>query len=594
MSRTPPTHAAVRASVVLALVALWCAVLGPLSATATWSAASKPPGTGNAAVGSLQRPSAPVATSAGSTVTLTWTASNRADGVAVSRYTVQRYDPQGAVQAVGGSCAGTVSGTGCSDSGVPDGTWRYAVTPQLAAWSGPQSALSAGVLVDATPPSLAVPTRNGLSGGSAQSGSTVWFRGAAAGSLTLTSTVADAGSGPAGAATSAPGGTATGWSHSPGRTTTPAGGPYVSNPLSWTAGTTGTAQVSVTAYDVAGNASAPRTLDLVDDSSAPTGATLSLTTGTVSTTSTTLDLGTVVDAASGVASRTLHERTATLSGSTCGTFSGWTAVATVTTTSVTRALAYQTCYDYSYVVVDRVGNSATVSSPGVVKNRSYAAAVAATSGVEDHYRLGGSSSATITDGVVATTTNNGTCTGGPTAGRTGLIAADPDTAFGFDGVDDTCMVARSISGSFSIELWFRAAGPGAGTMATWYTGAGMVGADMLGLPSDFGVTFLANGRVCAGTGLLLSLCTTTTYLSGTHHVVFTRDAATGALVLYVDGTSQAAGSGGLNLLTGSPNIRLGALRSSGPFFTGTLDEVALYTAALPAATVAQHYQTGTG
>jgi hypothetical protein len=594
VNRTRPAHTAVRALVVLALVTLWCGALGLSSATAGWSASSAVPGSGNATVGSLLRPSAPAATSSGSTVTLTWTASTRADLVAVSRYTVQRFDTQGAVQTVGGTCATAVAGTGCSETGVPDGTWRYAVTPQLAAWSGPQSPLSSGVLVDATPPSLALPSRTAVSGGSAQTGSTVWFRGVAAGSLTLSSTVTDTGSGPAGAATSALSGSTTGWSHSPGRTTTPAGGPYVSTPLSWSAGTTGSAQVSVTAYDVAGNASAPRVLDLVDDSAPPTGATLALTTGTVTATSTTLALGTVTDGGSGLASRTLYERTAPLSGSTCGTFTSWTAVLAVTTASVTRNLAYQTCYDYSYVVVDRVGNSATVSSPGFVKNRSYAAVVAATTGVEDHYRLGETTSATIADSVVGTKANNGTCTGGPTAGRTGLITADPDTAFRFDGVDDTCTVARSIGGSFSIELWFAAAGPGAGTSTTWYMGAGMVGADVLGLPSDFGVTFLQTGQVCAGTGLLLSLCTTPTYLSGTHHVVFTRDATTGALVLYVDGVSQATGSGGLNLLNGSPNIRLGALKANGPFFNGTLDEVALYTAALPAATVREHYQSGTG
>lgn len=580
---------------VVALVALtWCVGTGAGPASAFWLAPAATPGSGVAAVGSLLAPSAPSASASGSSVTLGWTASARADGALVTRYTVQRYDAQGAAQTVAGGCAGTLTGTTCTETGVPDGTWRYAVTPVLAAWTGPPSPRSSALLVDSTAPALALPVSTAVTGGSFSSGTTVWFRGAAAGSLTLSSAVTDAGSGPAGAQTSALTGTTTGWTHTPARISTPTGGPYVSNPFRWTAGTSGTAGTTVTGYDLAGNASAARTVTFTDDSAAPTGATLTYAPGATTATTLTLALGTVTDAGAGVATRSLDERTAPLSGNSCGTFSGWSTVQAVTTTSVTRPLAYGTCYDYRYVVTDLVGNSTTVTSPGVVRNRSYAAVVAATTGRLDHYRLGESSAATIADSYTATSTNNGTCTGGPTPRQTGAITGDPDTAFAFDGVNDACSVARSIGGSFSIELWFKAAGPGAGTTATWYSGAGLVGSEMLSLPSDFGVTFLANGRVCAGTGLTVSLCSTTTYLSGWHHVVFTRDTTTGAIVLYVDGTSRATGTGGLNLLSGSSTIRFGGLSSGGKYFNGTLDEVALYTTVLSATTVVEHYQTGTG
>ena len=55
---------------------------------------------------------------------------------------------------------------------------------------------------------------------------------------------------------------------------TPAGGPYVSNPFAWSAATTTSPQVTVTGRDVAGNA-APTTLTFVNDSTAPTAGTMS-------------------------------------------------------------------------------------------------------------------------------------------------------------------------------------------------------------------------------------------------------------------------------------------------------------------------------
>lgn len=581
--------------VVVVLLAVACCVAWSPDATAYWSATSVRPGSGASSVGALERPGAPSAGVSGSTVVLGWSASTRADGVPVPGYSVQRYDGQGTAQPVAtGSCAGTVTGTACSDTSVPDGTWRYAITPRLASWSGPQSPTAVPVLVDTTSPTLASPQSTAVGGSSYQSGSTVWFRGAAGGSLLLTSAVGDTGSGPAGAATTALTGTTAGWTHAPGLVSTPAGGPYVSNPFAWAPGTTGSVSTTVTGYDKTGNASVARRVDLVDDSSAPTGATLGYPVGPSSTTTVTLTFGAATDAGSGVASRTLYERTATLSGNTCGTFTAWSVVQAVSTASLTRPVAYATCYDYSYVVTDNVGNTATAASPGIVKNRSYPAVVLATAGRLDYYRLDETGSSTVTDSATDTSTNNGTCSGGVSPGQPGAITGDPDTAFAFDGVDDVCSVSRSVEGSFSIELWFKAAGAGSGTTTAWANGAGLVGAEVRTSASDFGVSLLQNGRVCAGTGLSFSICTTDTYLSGWHHVVFTRDRSTGGMVLYVDGASRASGTGLTGLFNGSTTIRMGGLRSSGPFFKGSLDEVALYTSVLPEATVAQHYQTGTG
>lgn len=124
------------------------------------------------------------------------------------------------------------------------------------------------VRIDSTAPSSAL-TLSGVTGGAFLSGSTVFYRGVSAGSFTLTNAVADpGGSGAASSTTSPLGGTATGWTHTPSTVTTPGGGPFVSSPFAWTAGTTSSPTEVVTATDAAGNTAAT-TLNFVDDSAAP-------------------------------------------------------------------------------------------------------------------------------------------------------------------------------------------------------------------------------------------------------------------------------------------------------------------------------------
>ncbi|QHK20423.1 hypothetical protein GU243_12540 [Pseudarthrobacter psychrotolerans] len=47
----------------------------------------------------------------------------------------------------GGTCAGTIATLSCSEAALPAGTWYYTVTPVLAAWVGPESARSVGVVI---------------------------------------------------------------------------------------------------------------------------------------------------------------------------------------------------------------------------------------------------------------------------------------------------------------------------------------------------------------------------------------------------------------------------------------------------------------
>ena len=99
-------------------------------------------------------------------------------------------------------------------------------------------------------------------------GTTLYYNGAAGGSFTLSSAVADGGSGPASAAY--PAVSQPGWAHGAETISTPAGGPYVSSTISFNAGSTGNFTYDVTASDAwTPPNTAVTTLNVTEDSTAP-------------------------------------------------------------------------------------------------------------------------------------------------------------------------------------------------------------------------------------------------------------------------------------------------------------------------------------
>jgi len=124
-------------------------VLTAAAAIAGWTARSGS-ATAIAAAAVVQAPGMPAATVRARTVTLSWPA------VQASGYRVLRYAPTGPGVPARNGCAGVVHTHHCTESGVPSGTWRYAVLAVLGpTWTGPPSPLSAPVGIgghDASPP----------------------------------------------------------------------------------------------------------------------------------------------------------------------------------------------------------------------------------------------------------------------------------------------------------------------------------------------------------------------------------------------------------------------------------------------------------
>jgi hypothetical protein len=340
------------------------------SAWGYWGPGAGSGGDGASSAATLAQGSTPTAVATGDSVAVSWTASNVIVGHPVTGYLVKRFEASTLTAAtVKTNCDGTVSTTSCTENSVPSGQWRYSVTPKLGTfWSGPESLMSSAVTtLDPTPPANVI-TANTVSGNAFKSAGTLFYRGIAAGSFTVTNAVTDSGSGPASSTTAALGGTPTGWTHVPSTVSTPSGGPYVSNAFSWTSATTTAPTEVVTGRNGAGSAAAT-TLTYVNDSTAPSGGSVAYTDGyqPYQAVSVTFSAGT--DSGSGIVTHRLQRSSAAISGGVCGTFTGFTNVVVDSAASPfnDNTVANQNCYQYRYVVTDQVGNQSISTSANVAK-----------------------------------------------------------------------------------------------------------------------------------------------------------------------------------------------------------------------------------
>ena len=342
-------------------------VLGVGPAQAFWNVDSASGGTGASSASTVDRGATPTASASGGSVTVEWSATTLTSGRAVSGYVVQRYDAATlSAQNTLNGCGGVISATTCVESAVPDGQWVYSVTPRIGtSWSGQASMNSNPVTSDATPPANAL-TATPVTGNAFMTGSTVFYRGLVAGSFTLTNAVDDSGSRAASSTTATLSGDSTGWTHAPSTVSSPAGGPYVSNAFTWTAGTVSAPSEVVTGADVAGN-TASTALAFVDDSTAPAGGSVTYANGYQPGQSVLVTFTTGTDTGSGIATRQLQRSSATLTHGTCGTFTSFADVGPASPVSPYNdvEVADGSCDAYRYLVTDQVGNQSVATNANV-------------------------------------------------------------------------------------------------------------------------------------------------------------------------------------------------------------------------------------
>ena len=159
--------------------------------------------------------------------------------------------------------AGTYTSTTFSWNASPTNPSSYTITGSDGAGNQVTTALS--FATDTTAPTQSVSLTK-VTGGVVLNGSTIYYKGNAAGSFTLTDTVSDAGSGPASALFPAIG--TSGWTHN-SETVTTGAGTYTSTTFSWNASPTNPSSYTITGSDGAGN-QVTTALSFATDTTAPT------------------------------------------------------------------------------------------------------------------------------------------------------------------------------------------------------------------------------------------------------------------------------------------------------------------------------------
>ncbi len=221
----------------------------------------------------------------------------------------------------------------------------------------------------------------------------------------------------------------------------------------------------------------------------------------------------------------------------------------------------------------------------------YGAAVF-TDAPELYWRLGESSGSSAADTMGAG--NTGVYQGGVAGGATGAVMGTSNTATTFDGVSGTVASARQYSNPqvYSVEAWFKTRSSRGGKIIGFGNAASGNSSAY-----DRHVYLQDDGRVVFGvyTGALETITSAARFNDDSwHHVVATQSGA--GLRLYLDGelsgtnpTTSAQGYDGHWRVGG--DVTWG---SSSNYLDGTIDEVAVYGAALDAQAVARHWSLGSG
>jgi PKD repeat protein len=188
---------------------------------------------------------------------------------------------------------------------------------------------------------------------------------------------------------------------------------------------------------------------------------------------------------------------------------------------------------------------------------------------------------------------NGIISGPVTTGVPGALSGVPsNTAASFSGGTVVSQVQDNDPTTYSLELWFNTTTTNGGKLIGF-------GNAQSGLSSNYDrhVYMQNNGQLVFGTwtGSENTITSPLSYNDGQWHYMVATQGPDG-MSLYVDGnlvgtnpqTSAQAYSGYWRI--GGDNT----WGSNSPYFTGSLDEVAVYDSELTPAEIAQHYQLGAG
>lgn len=155
-----------------------------------------------------------------------------------------------------------------------------------------------------------------------------------------------------------------------------------------------------------------------------------------------------------------------------------------------------------------------------------------------------------------------------------------------------------ISGSFTIEFWVKGAMASGSYNGHWWTGLGIIDADIYGgffatPDNDFGISLSDYGKIAFGVGALggndVTIKTTSDVNDQQwHHIAATWDQSSKAMKLYLDGTLNASGTSSNSSNRTPTSIVMGKLAWSANNWGGTLDEVRIWNVARTGSQIASN------
>jgi Concanavalin A-like lectin/glucanases superfamily len=204
-----------------------------------------------------------------------------------------------------------------------------------------------------------------------------------------------------------------------------------------------------------------------------------------------------------------------------------------------------------------------------------------------YYRFEESSGTTATD--TTGNSNDGTYVNGVQINQPG--APNLGKAARFDGIDDYVSTPRTVSTSFTLELWINTTASSL-TGAQAYEGNGLLWSDVGGAANDFVMAMLNNGLSFFTGNPDITVTSATAINDGHwHHLVATRTQG-GNVEIFVDGVSRGTTTTNNNPLDGNPSIMIGGNVLDSRYFTGLIDEVAYYPTVLSLGQINAHFRAG--
>jgi hypothetical protein len=198
-----------------------------------------------------------------------------------------------------------------------------------------------------------------------------------------------------------------------------------------------------------------------------------------------------------------------------------------------------------------------------------------------YFRLGDPAGSTVA--CQSAGPSSGSYLGGASPGQAGALAGDPDTAAAFDGssgyVSVPANTSLNVGDHFTIEAWVkRASFGGFPVIASKQNGAWVL-------------EFNPSNQLVLRRSTVADVATSSTSVTDTawHYVVATKDGATSRL--YIDGVDVTGTVSNQTMVDNTQPLVIGQSTGSS-FFSGTIDEIALYNTALSASQVSAHYQAG--